>query len=181
MAIVREAADGVSTSELAVRFGVTPRAIQYTLKSDAERRQDAAVPVIAVSVKVTPEELAAFDAVLVSAGIKTRAEGLRRLMQAAGGTFVPDAQLAAEMSRYRASLNAVGNGVVRIAKQMQLANRLGQGAGAEFSELRFAQMRGLARYILDSADEIDLLVRRRRDAMQLTASAALREFAHAAE
>ena len=65
------------------------------------------------------------------------------------------------------------------------ANRGGQGnesgAVVEFSELRLAQMRGLARFILDSADEIDLLLRRRRDAMQLTATAALREFAHAAE
>ena len=181
MDIVREVADGVSTSVLAERFGVTPRAVQYTVKSDEERQRDTAVPVLAVSVKVTPEEMAAFDAVLASAGIETRSEGLRRLMQAAGGTFVADAQLAAEMARYRASLNDVGNGVAQIAKQMRHANRAGQGAGAEFSELRLAQMRGLARFILDSADEIDLLVRRRRDAMQLEATAALREFTHAAE
>ena len=179
--IVREAADGVSTSVLAQRFGVTPRTVQYTVKSDAERQRDTAVPVLAVSVKVTPEEMAAFDAVLASARIETRSEGLRRLMQAAGGTFVADTSLAAEMARYRASLNDVGNGVAQIAKQMQKANRAGQGSGAEFSELRLAQMRGLARFILDSADEIDLLVRRRRDAMQLEATAALREFAHAAE
>ena len=171
MEIVREAADGVSTSVLAKRFGVTPRAVQYTLKSDDQRQRDTAVPVLAVSVKVTPDEMAAFDAVLASAGIETRSEGLRRLMQAAGGTFVADTSLAAEMARYRASLNDVGNGVARIAKQMQKANREGQGTGAEFSELRLAQMRGLARFILDSADEIDLLVRRRRDAMQLKATA----------
>ena len=181
MEIVREAADGVSTSVLAQRFGVTPRAVQYTVKSDDQRQRDTAVPVLAVSVKVTPEEMAAFDAVLASAGIETRSEGLRRLMQAAGGTFVADAQLAAEMARYRASLNDVGNGVAQIAKQMQKTNRAGQGTGPEFSELRLEQMRGLARFILDSADEIDLLVRRRRDAMQLDATAALREFAHAAE
>ena len=181
MEIVREAADGVSTSVLAERFGVTPRAVQYTLKSDAERQRDTAVPVLAVSVKVTSDEMAAFDAVLASAGIETRSEGLRRLMQAAGGTFVADAQLAAEMVRYRASLNEVGNGVAQIAKQMQKANRAGQGTGPEFSEMRLVQMRGLARFILDSADEIDLLVRRRRDAMQLEATAALREFTHAAE
>ena len=181
MEIVREAADGVSTSALAERFGVTPRAVQYTVKSDAERQRDTAVPVLAVSVKVTPDEMAAFDAVLASAGIETRSEGLRRLMQAAGGTFVADTSLAAEMARYRASLNDVGNGVAQIAKQMQKANREGQGTGAEFSELRLAQMRALARFILDSADEIDLLVRRRRDAMQLKATAALKEFAHAAE
>ncbi len=189
--ILREAAEGVSTSVLSERFGVTPRAIQYTLKADEERRRDAAVPVAAVSVKVTSEELAAFDDVLTSAGgIETRSEGgLRRLIQMAGGTFVPDAQMAAEMVRYRASLHEVGNGVVQIAKQMTLANRMGgQGGdggggagGSEFSELRLAQMRGLARFILDSADEIDMLLRRRRDAMQLSATAALREFAHAAE
>ncbi|OAN73070.1 transposase [Sulfitobacter sp. EhC04] len=181
MEIVREAAEGVSTSVLAERFGVSVRAIQYTLKADAERQTDAAIPVSAVSVKVTAAELAALDAVLAKAGIESRAEGLRRLIQAAGGVFVPDAQMAAEMARYRASLHEVGNGVAQIAKQMAQANRQGQGAGPEFTELRLAQMRGLARFILDSADEIDLLLRRRRDAMQLQATAALREFAHAAE
>ncbi len=181
MEIVREAAEGVSTSVLAERFGVSVRAIQYTLKADAERQTDAAIPVSAVSVKVTAVELEAFDEVLAKAGIESRAEGLRRLIQAAGGVFVPDAQMAAEMARYRASLHEVGNGVAQIAKQMTQANRQGQGADSEFTELRLAQMRGLARFILDSADEIDLLLRRRRDAMQLQATAALREFAHAAE
>ncbi|NNL48989.1 MAG: helix-turn-helix domain-containing protein [Acidimicrobiia bacterium] len=181
MQIVRQAAEGVSTSELAERFGVTSRAVRYVLKADAERQADVAIPVAAVSVKVTAEELAALDEVLATAGIESRAEGLRRLIQAAGGVFVPDAQMAAEMARYRASLHEVGNGVAQIAKQMTHANRQGQGAGVAFSELRLAQMRGLARFILDSADEIDLLLRRRRDAMQLEATAALREFAHAAE
>ena len=181
MQIVREAAEGGSTSELAERFEVTSRAVRYVLKADAERQADAAIPVSAVSVKVTAAELAALDEVLAEAGIESRAEGLRRLIQAAGGVFVPDAQMAAEMARYRASLHEVGNGVAQIAKQMAQANRQGQGAGPEFTELRLAQMRGLARFILDSADEIDLLLRRRRDAMQLQATAALREFAHAAE
>ena len=149
--IIREAAAGVGTSALAERFGVTPRAIQYTLKADEERQKDAAVATAAVTVKLTPEELAAL----------------------------------AEMARYRASLHEVGNGVVQVAKQMMKASREGQGEGsapnAELSELRLAQMRGLARFILDSADEIDLLLRRRRDGMRLSATAALREFAHAAE
>ena len=183
--IIREAGEGVGTSVLAERFGVTPRAIQYTLKADEDRQKDAAVATAAVTVKLTPEELSALDEVLAAAGIETRTEGVRRLIQAAGGTFVPDAQLAAEMARYRASLHEVGNGVVQVAKQMMKASRAGQGEGsapnAELSELRLAQMRGLARFILDSADEIDLLLRRRRDGMRLAATAALREFAHAAE
>lgn len=181
MEIVREAAEGVSTSELSSRFGVTPRAIQYTLRADKNRLRDTAVATAAVTVKLTADELAAFDAVLAAAGIETRTEGLRRLMQAAGGVFVPDPRLTAEMARFRAALHEVGNGVVQIARRMAEANRAGQGAGTEFSEMRLAQMRALARFILDAADEIDLLVRRRRDAMQLEATAALREFAHAAE
>ncbi len=185
MEIVREAGEGVSTAMLAERFGVTARAVRYTLKADRERQKDTGVASAAVTVKLTPEELEALDEVLAAAGIETRTEGIRRLIQASGGTFVPDAQLAGEMARYRSSLHEVGNGVVQIAKQMVRANQMGQGreggAGVEFSELRLAQMRGLARFILDSADEIDLAIRRRRDAMQLTATAALREFAHAAE
>lgn len=181
MEIVRGGAEGVSTSELAARFGVTARAIRYVLKADEERQKDSAVATAAVTVKLTPDELGALDEVLASAGVGTRTEGVRRLIQSAGGTFVPDTQLAAEMARYRASLHEVGNGVAQIAKRMQEANRKGQGAGAEFSELRLAQMRGLARFILDTADEIDLALRRRRAAMQLEATAALREFAHAAE
>lgn len=180
MEIVREAAEGVSTSVLSERFGVSQRAIQYTLRADAERQKDTAVATAAVTVKLTPDELAALDAVFATAGIETRTEGLRRLIQAAGGTFVPDEHLAAEMGRYRASLHEIGNGVAQITKRMVEANRTGQGAAA-FSDIRLAQMRGLARFVLDSADEIDLLVRRRRDAMQLEATAALREFAHAAE
>ncbi len=180
MEIVREAAEGISTADLSERFGVSQRAIQYTLKADAERQKDSAVTTAAVTVKLTPEELEALDAVFSAAGIETRTEGLRRLIQAAGGTFVPDIQLAAQMERFRVSLHEVGNGVVQLSKRMAEASRTGQGA-ADFSDLQLAQLRGLARFILDSADEIDLLVRRRRDAMQLEATAALREFAHAAE
>ncbi len=181
MEIVREAQAGVSTAELAKRFGVTPRAVRYTLKADVERQKDAAVATVGVTVKLTLDEADAFEEVLSAAGIETRTEGLRRLIQGAGGTFVPDADLTAEMARYREELHRVGNGVAQLTKQMLEANRRGQGPADEFSDLRLAQMRGLARFVLDTADEIDLLVRRRRDAMKLQATAALREFAHAAE
>ena len=157
MEIVREAAEGVSTAALSERFGVSQRAIQYTLKADAERQKDSAVATTAVTVKLTPDELEALDALFSAAGIET-----------------------AQMERFRVSLHEVGNGVVQLSKRMAEASRAGQGT-VVFSDLQLAQIRGLARFILDSADEIDLLVRRRRDAMQLVATAALREFAHAAE
>ena len=53
-------------------------AVRYVLKADAERQTDAAIPVSAVSVKVTAAELAALDEVLAKAGVESRAEGLRR-------------------------------------------------------------------------------------------------------
>ena len=159
---------------------MTSRAVRYVLKADEERRTDTAVATAAVTVKLTPGELEALDKVFAGAGIETRTEGLRRLIQSAGGTFVPDVQLAAEMACYRASLNDLGNRLAQLTKRMAEANQTGQGA-AGFSDLQLAQMRGLARFVLDSADEIDLLVRRRRDSMKLEATAALREFAHAAE
>ena len=111
MQIGRVAAEGVSTTDLATRLGVTALAVRYVLKGDAERQADAAIPVSAVSVKVTTAELAARDKVLAAAGIESRAEGLRRLIQAAGGVFVPDAQMAAEMVRYRSALHDVGKAV----------------------------------------------------------------------
>ncbi|GGC23377.1 hypothetical protein GCM10011363_44800 [Marivita lacus] len=69
--IVSETANGVSTSMLAARFGVSPRAIQYILKADTERRVAAAIPAAAVSVKLTVAELEALDAVLAAAGIES--------------------------------------------------------------------------------------------------------------
>jgi len=88
MQIVREAAEGVSTTDLATRFGVTARAVRYVLKADAERQADAAIPVSAVSVKVTTAELAALDAVVASAGIESRAEGLRCLSKELSADFM---------------------------------------------------------------------------------------------
>lgn len=41
MEITREAAEGLSTFELAARFGVTSRAVQYTLKRHERRTRPA--------------------------------------------------------------------------------------------------------------------------------------------
>lgn len=109
--------------------------------------------------------------------------GSRARPRGCGGSyrlFVPDAQLAQEMAHYRASLHQVGNGVAQLTKKMVEANQEGQAAQA-FSKLQLAQLRGLARFVLDAADKIDLLVRRRREAIKLEATAALKEFIHAAE
>ena len=50
MQIVREAAAGGLTTDLARRFGVRALAVRYVLKADADRQADAAFPVSAVCV-----------------------------------------------------------------------------------------------------------------------------------
>lgn len=179
LAIVRSAAKGEPASVLARRFGVTPRTIQYTLKREKDRRRDTAIRSVGASVTVTPDEMTAFDDALKGQGIATRSDGLRCLMQATNGVFVPDEHLADELANYRSALNRVGNNVTQIAKRMNEANK--KGMRPPFSKASVEAMRGLARFVLDSADEIDLLVRRRADGMRLQATDALRAFANAQE
>ena len=166
---------GVPNSVLAKDFDVTSRSIQYTLKKAEQGRRDSGIRTETMSVTLTPEEMAAFDAVLSRNGIATRADGMRRLVQGAAGLFQPDVHLADELAGFRGSLNRVGNNVTQIAKRMNEANNRGQRP--PFSGEDLAQMRQLAGFVLDFADQVDLLARRRVEGMSLTAGDALKELA----
>ena len=176
-AIVAEARRGVPAAALATRFGITPRAVQYTLRQAAQGRRDSGIRTETMSVTLTPEEMAAFDAVLATAGIAARADGMRRLVQGAGGLFQPDVHLADELSGFRAALNRVGNNVTQIAKRMNEVNLRGQRPPFGADDL--AQMRQLAGFVLDFADQVDLLVRRRVEGIRLEAGDALKKLADA--
>lgn len=102
---------------------------------------------------------------------------MRRLVQAAGELFQPDAHLADGLAGMRASLNRVGNNVTQIAKRMNEANL--RGARPPFSDRDLTQMRQLAGFVLDFADQVDLLARRRVEGVSLVAGEALRELADA--
>ena len=147
MQIVREAAEGVSTSELAERFEVTSRAVRYVLKADAERRW---MPrsVSAVSVKVTAAELEALDAVLAKAGI-----GVGRGAAAAhsgGGRGVRSGRADGQRWRDTDLLCMSWQRVTQIATDdaCQPDGAGGRGGREYRAEPRLAQMRGLARFIL---------------------------------
>jgi DNA-binding CsgD family transcriptional regulator len=173
--IVRETLEGVSSSVLAKRLGVTTRTIQYTIRRDQHRKRDSGIRTEAVHVTLTPEELEGFDALLARQGIKYRSDGLRRLIQSANGVFLPDEQLASELSGFRAALNRVGNNVTQIAKRMNEANN--KGMKPLFGKASLAQMRVLAGFVLDFADQIDHLVRRRTDRIDLVVDGVLKELA----
>lgn len=175
--IVAEARRGVAVSTLATRFGFTSRAIQYTLKKAEQGRRDSGIRTETMSVTLTPEEMSAFDAVLAKNGIETRSDGMRRLVQGAAGLFQPDVHLADELAGFRAALNRVGNNVTQIAKRMNEANLKGQRP--PFSGDDLAQMRQLAGFVLDFADQVDLLARRRVEGISMTAGDALKELGDA--
>lgn len=175
LVIVREAAKGADVKALALRFGVTRRTIHYTIKREKDRRRDTGVRTAAASVTVTPEEMSAFDAVLKRHGFDSRADGLRALMQASSGVFVPDELLSSELSSFRAALNRVGNNITQIARRMNEAKK--RGMPAPWSNKQYEEIRSLAVLILDMGDQIDLLVRRRGAAMDVKVNDVLKEFA----
>ena len=179
LSIVRDAARGVATQAIADRHGVTTRTIFYTLRREKERRRDAGHRSMTFSVTVTPEEAAAFDAVLARHGVASRADGLRRLIRASNGIFQPDEHLADALQGFRASLNRVGNNVTQIAKRLNEAKQ--KGIAPAFGVASLDQIRALAMFIRSFANEIDLLARRRSEGMTLAANAALKELADGAE
>lgn len=179
LAIVRESGKGVSAKALAARFNVTERAIYYTLRTEKERRRESSHRSKTITVTVSPEELQAFDTLLGKHGINSRSEGLRRLIQCANGVFIPDEHLSSELSGFRAALNRVGNNVTQIAKRMNEANK--KGLRPPFGPGSLSQMRSLAGFVLDFADQVHSLAERRRSHLTLTVNAALKELANGEE
>ena len=177
--IVRETLEGVSSGVLAKRFDVTVRTVQYTVHRDKHRKRDSGIRTETVSVTLTPDELHHFDALLSRHGIKYRSDALRRLIQSANGVFQPDEILADELRGFSAALNRVGNNVTQIAKRMNEANN--KGMRPIFGRASLAQIRSLAGFVLDFADQVDLLARRRTDGVRLVATDALKELANAEE
>lgn len=177
--IVRETRKGVSAQVLGKHYGVTPRTIQYTVKREKERRRDTGIHTASITVAMTPEEVRAFDVVVSRHGIANRTEAVRRLIQSANGVFQPDEHLADELKAFRAALNRVGNNVTQIAKRMNESNN--KGLRPSFGPSSLAQMRSLAGFVLDFADQVDLLTRRRTDGISMLVSDALKELADGEE
>lgn len=177
--IVRERHKGVTHKDLAERFGVSERTVYYTLRTEKDRQRDTRIRTKQVSVTLTPEELQGFDQVLARHGIVSRSAGVRCLIQSANGIFQPDPHLAGELRSFRAALNRVGNNVTQIAKRLNEARA--KGIAPVFGERSLAQLRLLSGFVLDFADQVDALARRRVSHVTLEAHNALKEFSDAPE
>ena len=178
-AIVRKRAEGVPIEDLAREFGVTTRSIFYTLKGDQSRKLDARVRSELVNVRLTPKELAGFDAVLTRHDINSRAEGLRRLIHASSDLFVPDDELANQMQGLSASLNRTGNNINQIAQRLNEAKR--QGKTLPYGNSAHGQVRALAGLIFDIADQVQDMAQRRRSALSGEVARVLGGFADGPE
>ncbi|KNG92003.1 helix-turn-helix domain-containing protein [Pseudaestuariivita atlantica] len=177
--IVRERCKGVTHKALAERFRVSERTIYYTLRTEKDRRRDTRIRTKQVSVTLTPEELHSFDEVLARHGVSSRSAGVRLLIQSANGVFQPDQHLAEELKSFRAALNRVGNNVTQIAKRLNEARA--KGIAPFFGDHSLAQLRLLSGFVLDFADQVDALSRRRVSHVTLEAHKALKEFSDAPE
>ncbi len=160
---------------LAVDFGVTERSIYYLLRADQSRQADGHVRSELINVRLTVSELRSFDAMLARQGIPSRAEGLRRLIQAANGVFVPDDHMADQLAGLSAALNRAGNNVNQIAQRLNEARRKGQRL--PYGRRSEAPIRGLAGLIFEIADQVQELTQRRRAGLQLEITKALEGFA----
>lgn len=177
--IVRERLKGVTHAALAAQFGVSERTVYYTLRTEKDRRRDTRVRSKQVSVTLTPEELQGFDEVLARHGVSSRSAGVRLLIQSANGVFQPDQYLAEELKLFRAALNRVGNNVTQIAKRLNEARA--KGIAPAFGDRSLTQLRLLSGFVLDFADQVDALARRRVSHVTLEAHRALKDFSDVPE
>ncbi|WP_425093771.1 ribbon-helix-helix domain-containing protein [Tropicimonas sp. S265A] len=177
--IVRERLKGVTHAALAAQFGVSERTVYYTLRTETDRRRDTRVRTKQVSVTLTPEELQGFDEVLARHGVSSRSAGVRLLIQSANGVFQPDPHLAEELKSFRAALNRVGNNVTQIAKRLNEARA--KGIAPVFGDRSLTQLRLLSGFVLDFADQVDALARRRVSHVTLEAHRALKDFSDVPE
>ena len=141
---------GAAIKDLAREFGVTTRSIFNTLKADQSRKLCGRVRSELVNVRLTPEELASFGAVLTRYDIASRAEGLRRLIHASNDLFVSNNELVNQMQGLSPSLNLTGNNINQIAQRLNEVKH--QGKTPPYGNSAYGQMYALAGQIFDIAD-----------------------------
>lgn len=173
--IAKKVREGVRPQVLAREYGVTVRTVYRCaqLMRDIQIERGSRTEVIVC--RVSPADLAQFDAKLKEAGIRNRSEALRNVIRNTNGMAMPDAELAEALLSMKGALNKVGNNVTQIAKRMNDAKN--QGQALPFAEEDLMEMRHLAGFILDFADEADLMARGRRAALELKISDELKRMA----
>lgn len=175
LSIAKKLRDGVHPSVLAHEYGVSKRTIYRSAQLVREIRKETNGRTRTVVCRMSPKELAAFDAKLAEYGIRSRSEGLRNVARNTNGVAVPDAELRDALLGFRTALNRCGSNVVQIAKRLNEARN--QGYPPVVTDEDLTAVRHLGAMILDFADEIWLLAEGRQKNIELKISEELRRMA----
>ena len=169
--IVRERAKGVAVRDLAIALKVSPKTVYNVLSHGRTAVSANGSRTRVLTLRVTDRDLLGFDAALSRRGIAHRSDAMRCLMLAADDLLRPDAGLTAEMRAMSAALNRVGNNVNQIARRLNEA-RL-KGERLPYTAASHAEVRDLAAFVFDMADQVQALMRARRRALDLDVTRAL--------
>lgn len=169
--IVRERAKGVAVRDLAAALKVTPKTVYNVLGRgrSAVSANDSRTRVL--TMRVTDRDLRGFDAALARRGIAHRSDAMRCLMLAADDLLRPDHDMTDELKGMSAALNRVGNNVNQVARRLNEAKL--KGERPPYNAASHAEIRDLAVFVFDMADQIHEMFRARRRALDLEVSKAL--------
>jgi hypothetical protein len=173
--IAKKVREGVRPQVLAREYGVTVRTIYRCAEVMREIQIKRGSRTEVIVCRVSPADLAQFDAKLKEAGIRNRSEALRNVIRNTNGMAMPDAELVQALTGMKSALNKVGSNVVQIAKRMNEARNMGQPL--PFKEEELIEVRHLGAFILDFADQADLMARGRSATLKVEVSDALRRMA----
>lgn len=170
--IAKKMREGVRAEVLAREYGVTVRTVYRCAQVMRQIQVERGSRTETVVCRVSPADLALFDEKLKEAGVRNRSEALRNVIRNVGGMATPDTELAEALLAMKGALNKVGNNVSQIAKRMNDAKN--QGQSLPFNETDRAEIRHLARMVLDFADEVTLMADGRRSTLELKIADELR-------
>ena len=156
---------GVGTKELATRFGISERAVRYALATEKERKIAAQQKDTTIAVRIDGQALVSFDAVLSRLDFRNRSEALRRIIYGASGFFSPDENLSDEVRRAVSELAKVGTNINQIARRLNQAAVVGSPGSVSKAEL--AEIRHLSSVVLDLRNDLQAVINRRRQQLEV--------------
>lgn len=171
LCIAQERSQGVAAGDLASRYGVSLKSVYNAANHTADRQTANGSRPKVIGVRVSPRELQRFDAALARHGVVHRSDALRCLILAADDILRPDEGMTDELRGLSAALNRVGNNVNQVARRLNEAKL--KGERLPYTPASHAEIRDLAVFVFDMADQIQEMFRARRRELDLKVTKAL--------
>lgn len=127
-------ASGVSTKELAQRYGVSDQTIRNVVRSVTGERETAKTKSIIVSARVPLPDVRAFDAALARLKVKDRSTALRAFIRWPGGFFHAQEEGDATIRAMILELTRHGNNLNQIARRLNDPRLMPEERGLKAAE-----------------------------------------------